>query len=292
MPTVTTEAHAKINLWLTVGEKRPDGYHEIESVMQEISLCDLVTVTRHPDGDGKRIAVHCSDPALPTDRRNIVWKCAEAFLASAGIEAYDIFIDIEKHIPSSAGLAGGSADGAAVLSLLNRLFGVRAPLSVLSETGAGVGADIPFCLAGGTRICRGKGEFLTPAERSPALRSRAAVIVKNPVLSVSTAEAYRMLDETPSSPGDAPLRQNGLRTLLSEIRSGEIPRTLYNDFERIAPPEVFAMKKKLLALGAASALMSGSGPAVCGLFEGLRDAEAARDALRTDGTDAWAVRLL
>ena len=182
MPTVTTEAPAKINLWLTVGEKRPDGYHEIESVMQSVSLCDLVSVTRRPGGRGKRIAVHCSDPALPADRRNIAWKCAEAFFAFAGIEAYDVFIDIEKHIPSSAGLAGGSADGAAVLSLLNRLFGVRAPLSALCETGAGVGADIPFCLAGGTQICRGKPwyprEPLTPPlsrMKTPARLSMSSV---------------------------------------------------------------------------------------------------------------------
>ncbi|MBQ3860934.1 MAG: 4-(cytidine 5'-diphospho)-2-C-methyl-D-erythritol kinase, partial [Clostridia bacterium] len=182
MPTITAEARAKINLWLAVGEKRPDGYHDIESVMQSVSLCDLVSVTRNPDRGEKKIAVHMSDPSLPTDRRNIVWKCAEAFFEARGIEEYDVFIAVEKHIPSSAGLAGGSADGAATLELLNRLFHGDLPTEDLCRIGAKVGADIPFCLASGTQICRGKGEILEPVGLSSAaprpLDSCAAVIVK------------------------------------------------------------------------------------------------------------------
>ena len=122
MNALTLEARAKINLYLDVKGKRADGYHEIESVMQALSLCDLVTVTRHPTPDGQHIAVTCSEPSVPTDRRNIVWKCAEAFFRRFSIESYDISINIEKHIPSAAGLAGGSSDGAATLKLLNLLF--------------------------------------------------------------------------------------------------------------------------------------------------------------------------
>ena len=296
MPTVTAEAYAKINLWLTVGEKRPDGYHDIESVMQQISLCDLVSVTRNPAEGRKKISVHCSDPAIPSDGRNIVWKCAEAFFEACGIDEYDVFIDIEKHIPSSAGLAGGSADGAATLLLLNERYRIHAPQDVLLSVGGKIGADIPFCLTGGMQLCRGKGEILEPLCPSPDLHrtapllSCAAVIVKSPALSVSTAEAYRMLDETPPSAARQILREEGFAQLREEIRRGEIPGTLCNDFERIAPREVFRLKEKLLSLGAVSALMSGSGPSVFGLFPHITAAEAVRDALLAEGYGAWAVR--
>lgn len=301
MTPLTTQAYAKLNLWLTVGEKRADGYHDIETVMQRVSLCDLVSLTRNPPRGEKKITVHASDPTLPTDRRNIVWKCAEAFFEACGIKEYDVFIDIEKHIPSAAGLGGGSADGAATLFLLNRRFRTRLPNDVLCDIGAKVGADIPFCASGYSRcVCQGKGEILSPpmqvsfdaAQRLPIpLYSCAAVIVKPPALSVSTAEAYRMLDETPPSPSDRIPGEEGLSKLCAEIRAGEIPRTLRNDFERIAPPEVFALKEKLLSLGAVSSLMSGSGPSVYGLFAGFSEAEAARDTLAAEGLGAWAVLL-
>ena len=297
MPTITAQACAKINLWLTVGDRRPDGYHDIETVMQRVSLCDLVSVTRQPGNGAERsIRVHCSDPGVPTDERNIVWKCAEAFFEEFGIGAYRIFIDIEKHIPQAAGLAGGSADGAAALRLLNHLFGVRAPLDRLCTVGAKVGADIPFCLVGGLALCRGKGEIMTPVGVSPSavqpapIHTCAALIVKSPALSVSTGEAYRMLDEIPPSPSDAAVRQNGLDALLDELRAGRIPLTLYNDFERVAPDGVARLKDKIRSLGALSVLMSGSGPSVYGLFEHFREAEAARDVLVSEGFGAWAVR--
>ena len=299
MPTITAEARAKINLWLTVGEKRPDGYHDIETVMRQVSLCDLVSVTKRPDnGEDRLIEVHCSDPGIPADRRNIVWKCAEAFFDTCGIRTYNIYSDIEKHIPQAAGLAGGSADGAAALRLLNQLFRADASPELLCSIGAKVGADIPFCLTGGTQLCRGKGERMTPVTVSPfvprpaPIDSCAALIVKSPALSVSTGEAYRMLDEIPPSPADAELRRTGLNTLLGELREGRIPRILYNDFERTAPREIFPVKDRLLSLGAVSVLMSGSGPSVYGLFEGLRDAEDARDALTAEGVGCFAVRLL
>ena len=297
MPTLTTEAYAKINLWLTVGEKRPDGFHEIETLMQRVSLCDHVSVTRNPARGEKKIAVHTGDPSLPEDRRNIAWRCAEAFFEACGIGEYDVFIDLEKHIPSAAGLGGGSSDGAATLRLLNDLYGIRAPSDVLCRIGAKVGADIPFLASGRMRcVCRGKGEILGPdvspeTSRPAPLHSCAALIVKSPALSVSTAEAYRMLDET--APSDRLLREEGFGRLVGEIRAGEIPRTLYNDFERIAPPGVSALKETLRFLGAVSVLMSGSGPSVYGLFPGLSEAEDARNALLSAGEDtgAWAVRL-
>ena len=290
---LSAEAYAKINLRLTVGEKRPDGYHEIESVMQKVSLCDLVTVELFgqaeqaeqaaPAEEGtRRIRVSCSDPAVPTDGRNIVWGCAEAFFSAFGIDTYDIRIHIEKHIPSAAGLAGGSADGAATLRLLNRLFGIHACADTLCEIGASVGADIPFC--------RGRGEILTPFP--PVAPACAALIVKPRALSVPTGEAYRLLDENPPLPD--PVRDEGTARLERELAAGMIPVSLYNDFERIAlkTREVFDIKDKLLEAGAAAALMSGSGPSVYGLFPSLTAAEDARAVFTDGGLDVFAASLL
>ena len=286
MNALTIEAPAKINLYLAVGPKRPDGYHEITSVMQQIGLYDLVSVTRSPRASGKKIAVHCSDPAVPSDSRNIVWKCAEAFFEAFGIGEYDLFIDLEKHILSSAGLAGGSSDGAAALKALNLLFGVRADTGTLMRIGAKIGADIPFCLAGGTCLCRGIGERIAPlAVPAPSY----AVLVAFPGGGISTHEAYRLLDEHPAPPAPAP------DVLLDELLAGGMPRSLFNDFERVilprhpgAPP----LKDRMTALGASSVLMSGSGPAVFGLFPALSDARSARDALLAEGIPAWAAKPL
>ena len=299
---LSAEAYAKINLRLTVGEKRPDGYHEIESVMQKVSLCDLVTVELFgqaeqaeqaaPAEEGtRRIRVSCTDPAVPTDGRNIVWGCAEAFFSAFGIEAYDIRIHIEKHIPSAAGLAGGSADGAATLRLLNRLFGIHACADTLCEIGATVGADIPFCTSEQKiALCRGRGEILTPFP--PVAPACAALIVKPRALSVPTGEAYRLLDENPPLPD--PVRDEGTARLERELAAGMIPVSLYNDFERIAlkTREVFDIKDKLLEAGAVSALMSGSGPSVYGLFPSLTAAEDARAFFTDGGLDVFAASLL
>ena len=286
MNVLTLEAPAKINLHLAVGAKRPDGYHEIESVMQEIDLCDLVSVTRAPRAAAQQIAVHCSDPAVPCDRRNIVWKCAEAFFRAYGIAEYDIFIDIEKHIPSSAGLAGGSSDGAATLKALNLLFGIRADRDRLMQIGASVGADIPFCLAGGTCLCRGIGERVTPlAVPKPSW----AVLVAFPGGGISTSEAYRLLDASPAAEPSSP------DALLAELRSGRLPSSLFNDFERVVLPRhpgAAALRERMSSLGASSVRMSGSGPSVFGLFPALSDARRARETLLADGIAAWTAKPL
>lgn len=286
MNVITIEAPAKINLYLAVGGKRPDGYHEIESVMQQIGLFDLVSVTRAPRAVGQRIAVHCSDPAVPCDRRNIVWKCAETFLARFGIAEYDLFIDIEKHIPSSAGLAGGSSDGAATLKALNLLFGTHADGTTLSQIGAEVGADIPFCLTGGTCLCRGIGERIAPLS---VPKPSYAVLVAFPGGGVSTPEAYRLLDENPRAGSPSPA------LLIDELNAGLLPHALHNDFERVIlprHPDAVRLRDRIRSLGAASVLMSGSGPSVFGLFPAFADAVSARNALRSDGIPAWAAKPL
>lgn len=255
-------AYAKINLYLSVTGKRPDGYHEIESIMQQVSLCDTVSITKNDYSGTNRISVTCTDETIPTDRRNIVWKCAEAFFAAFGITEYDLSIHIVKRIPSAAGLAGGSSDGAAVLKLLNAAYGTNATVEKLCEIGAGIGADIPFCIVGKTCICRGIGELLSPVELP---FQPYGVLIVFPGNGVSTPEAYRRLDEC------APDRQiHTLSDVLLPMQNAMTPLNLYNAFERAVFPlhdGAAYLRNRLLGLGALTSLMSGSGPSVFGLFE-------------------------
>ena len=277
MTSLTLSAPAKLNLTLDILGTRPDGYHEIETFMQEVSLADLVTVTRHPDGGQREITVTCSDPLIPTDRRNIVWKCAEAFFEHFAISAYRIGINIEKHIPSEAGLAGGSSDGAAALKLLNRLFGTNADLAVLCAIGATVGADIPFCLTGGGCVCRGIGERI---EKLSQPGPRYALLIAMPRdARVSTAEAYRRLDEFPAPPGADP----GIAPLLGQLGKGSLPTALYNEFERVAPAGSILLIERMTELGAVAARMSGSGPSVFGVFRTMAERDEAGRVLDKDG---------
>lgn len=275
----STDAYAKINLYLDVKEKRPDGYHEIESIMQQVSLCDTITLEKNEFRGENRIKVTCGDPSVPTDGKNIVWKCAEKFFTYFGIAEYDITIDIVKRIPSSAGLAGGSSDGAAVLKLLNEAFGVGAADEELCSIGAKVGADIPFCIVGGACVCRGIGEILTPLAL-PEQKYHVIVAYPNGG-GVSTPEAYALLDNTPRD-GDF----HSIVPILAQIRNGEAPRSLYNAFERAVLPVhdgARTLREKIAALGADTVMMSGSGPSVFAIFA---DEEAMRRALVTLENDS------
>ena len=268
--TLQKNAYAKINLFLDVKEKRPDGYHDIESVMQTVTLCDTVLVTRN-DADGVReITVTCTDPKVPTDERNIVHKCAAAFFEHFGIESYSISIHIEKRIMAEAGLAGGSTDGAATLHLLNELFDVNADVDVLCRIGVKVGADLPFCIIGGCALVGGIGEVITPLD-IPAPGYHA--VVAYPKVGVSTAAAYGKIDSL------AYRISRSADSVVSDLKAGRIPTNMHNSFEDVVlheNEEASMIKAKLLELGAVSAMMSGSGPSIFGLFE---DEDSARRAL-------------
>lgn len=260
MKSLTTKAHAKINLYLDVCDLRPDGYHNIESIMQQVSLCDTVTVSRISDGEG--ISITCTDPTVPTDEKNIVHKCAVRFFEHFGIENYSIAIHIEKNIPSCGGLAGGSTDGASVLKLLNELYGTHADFETLCSIGVKVGADIPFCLVGGTCICRGIGEVLTPVEIAPP---KYRVLISFPGEGISTPVAYKMLDEI-----DRPTDHTDINDVLTCLYSGEVPREMYNAFELAVLPghdNARLVKQMMLESGAVSAMMSGSGSTIFGLYD-------------------------
>ncbi len=278
--TISTNAFAKINLYLDVVGRREDGYHNIESIMQEISLCDTVTLTKFPPEETASITVTCSDARIPTDKRNIVHKCATAFFREFGIDIYKIAINIEKCIPSAAGLGGGSSDGAAILKLLNELYETGASTEKLCEIGAKVGADIPFCLIGGTAHVHGIGEIMEPLTLP---RQNYEILLVFPGIGMSTAEAYSLIDAADTFP---PHTIDDVMTPLSE---GKIPTALYNAFEHVIlphHPEAHAAHRAIENCGAVSVLMSGSGSTVFGLFDNHDAIVHAHDVLKRQYGDS------
>ncbi|MBO5257193.1 MAG: 4-(cytidine 5'-diphospho)-2-C-methyl-D-erythritol kinase [Clostridia bacterium] len=269
--TKTIKSYAKINLYLNVGAKRPDGYHDLESVMQQVSLFDYVTVLRDTDTTQRGVRITCTDRLVPSDDRNIAAKCAMAFLDKYNIDS-EVSVSIDKRIPVAAGLGGGSTDGAAVLSIMNSIFDVNAPMDELCALGAKLGADIPFCLVGGTCTASGIGEILTPV-KTPVLPYH--ILICNAGHGVSTPEAYRKLDETAK---DEPAC--AMDDVLRAVESGEMPERLYNSFERVILPEhaeAAQIRQTMLVCGADVALMSGSGPSVFGLFRNEDARDKAKD---------------
>ncbi len=268
--TKTIKSYAKINLYLNVGTKRPDGYHDIESIMQQVTLFDYVTVLRDTDMTERGVRICCTDRLVPSDDRNIAAKCAMAFLEKYNINS-EASISIDKRIPVAAGLAGGSTDGAAVLAIMNSIFDINAPMDELCAIGAKIGADIPFCLVGGTCTAAGIGEILTPVKTPPLPYH---ILICNAGHGVSTPEAYAKLDETT----DDTVRS--MNDVLLPLQNGEMPEKLYNSFERVILPmhaEASQIKKNMLKCGADAAMMSGSGPSIFGLFRDKETRDKAKE---------------
>lgn len=254
---ITVLAPAKLNLFLDITGKRSDGYHLVNMIMQSISLCDEVTISLH-EGD---IRVSCSDERIPCDESNTAFRAAAAFFKAVGQDNAGAVIKIKKRIPSQAGMAGGSTDAAAVLFGLNELF--DAPLSTdeLSELAEEIGADVPFCLCGGTMTAGGIGTILNPL---PALPDCSFVIVK-PTFSVSTKEAYAASDRLGY---DKPVSPEHITSGICGGNLDEIGKWMYNKFEAVSGmDEIEAIKQTMKKHGALGACMTGSGSAVFGLFD-------------------------
>lgn len=269
--TFKAVAPAKINLTLDILGKRPDGYHDVAMLMQSVSLSDTIELTLT---DTEDIVISCSDPAIPCDSRNIVYKVADAFFKTTGIRNTGISLYIEKVIPSEAGLAGGSADGAATLRLLNLAFDAHLTDKELCEIGAKVGADIPFCIVGGTKLALGTGTTLHKVRSMP----KCHIVIVKPDVSVSTKEAYALADNRKGAKFNYTDFCKGL--LYGGDLSG-ICSALHNDFEEVLNlsdiNEVKSAMYKCKALGAA---MSGSGSAVFGIFRNERKALKCADKLK------------
>lgn len=250
--TCVIEANAKLNLLLYVTARRDDGYHNLHSVMQSVDLCDRLRLTRSQT-PGVRLT--CSDAAMPVGAENLAVRAADAFFGALNLSDAGLEIDLDKRIPPAAGLAGGSADAAAVLTGLNALYDRPLDTAALLRLGATIGADLPFCLVGGTQSAEGIGEKLTPLAPLPDCH----IVICKPSDETSTAQAYAALDKRGLRSVCPPLPDTG--DLIAVCRS------LHNDFEAVADPEVLQqIKTTLRNFETAGCLMTGSGPAVFGLF--------------------------
>ena len=278
-------AYAKINLYLDVTAKRADGYHDILSIMQTVDLYDLVRVC--PDEQKPaQILLRCGAD-LPCDGRNLAYRAADAYFA--GKVPCLIEIDIQKNIPMQAGLAGGSADCAAVLRALNAYFGQYSESELLA-LGARLGADVPFCLAGGTRVTRGIGEVMQPCAPMP----ECYLVIARGGQGISTPWAYGALDEAYGNfAKHAQTSEQRLALVTQAMQQGNLAAmadAMYNIFESVVLPvhEVASKAKNTMQEGGAvGAMMSGSGPSVVGIFQNEAAAKRVRDAIAADGVAAF-----
>ncbi len=275
---VTVKASAKINLMLDILSTLPSGYHDLFMIMQSVGIYDRVTVEKT---DSKKIEITCTKEGVPTDEKNIVHKVATRFFGDTGTENTGIAIHIEKNIPQAAGLAGGSADGAATLVALNELFGTKLSLKELTQIGGKIGADIPFCIMGGTMAAQYTGTVLSFL---PDVEIENIVIVK-PKQDVSTGEAYAAFDSAER------VRHLDTRGMLiaaaTQDKKGIFDR-VDNVFEQfIDVPDRVVIKGAMRKYGCECCCMSGSGPSVFGIFEKREDAEKCLEELKKDYDEAY-----
>lgn len=268
------KAFGKINLTLDVTGRREDGFHLLDTVMQTVSIWDELDI-QHSHEPG--VHLQCSRESIPTDRKNTAFRAAKFFLEDQGLTHEGVYIFIRKYIPSRSGMGGGSADAAAVLHGLNRMFqrGLEGPK--LMELGAKVGSDVPFCVAGGAARCTGVG---TIVEEAPPLPDCWLVVCKPPT-GMSTPRAYALLDQYPLSSTQATPR------MMDALEAGNLRRVakgLANRFdETIRMTQVRGIKRAMQGIGALGSMMTGSGSGVYGIFETEQQAKAAMKKLEELG---------
>ena len=267
---MTLNSPCKVNLLLNILGKRPDQFHELETVMQPVNICDQLSFDR----GGSGIRLSCSNPELPTDSKNLVYRAAELFLRAIGTSD-GARIHLEKKIPLAAGLGGGSGNAATTLMALNDLFGAPLTHGQLSEMAASLGSDIPFFLQNRPGLGSGRGEVITPLEPFPSL-SGVWIILVHPGFGISTPWAYAQLAQFPEALNGKPGRAQKLISLLQNQSLAAASKEFYNSLE--AP----ALKKyPILALlqeffrenGASATLMSGSGSATFALVPSQKSGE-------------------
>lgn len=257
MDQLKVKACAKINLGLDVIKKLPTGYHQVKMIMQAIDLCDELTLEKTASG----IVLTTDNAELPTDEGNLIFRAArlmqETFDLKEGLKVH-----LQKNIPIAAGMAGGSTDAAAVMKGINRLFDLKIPQKALMELSTAIGADVPFCILGGTALAEGIGEKLTPLPPIPFCH----VLAAKPHISVSTKYVYEHLDSAeirnhPDIDGmTAAIQDGNLKGIVSRMEN------VLESVTITAYPVIAAIKERMLELGAAGSLMSGSGPTVFGIF--------------------------
>jgi len=272
---ITIPAFAKINWSLRVLGKRDDGYHEIDTVLQTVSLHDTITFERTND-DGIRL--WCDDRAVPVNKANLVWRAVAAFRDRYSINN-GVKIRLEKRIPSEAGLGGGSSDAAATLIALAHLWEIEVSADDLVQVAESLGSDVPFFLHGGTARATGRGNVIEPLEDTP----QQHLLIIKPNASISTAKAYRTLNSHAlTSANSKPIL---FRSQASDFSASIDLNALHNDFELVVfqlEPEIEHAKVALLNSGARAAMLSGSGSAVFGIFENQDAQERAIQAIELE----------
>ncbi len=273
-------ANAKINLTLDILRKREDGYHEMQMVMQAVTLADELTVAPAQGVQGEAVS---NLRFLPTGGKNLAQMAAAAFRQATGLGG-EVDVSIRKRIPVCAGLAGGSADAAAVLAAMNELTGAGLSPAELAKIGEGVGSDVPFCVLGGAALAEGRGEVLTPLPSLPPCH----IVICKPPFSISTPQLFgrvnvRKIVRRPDTSGVA-----------AALEAGDlagVARRMYNVFEDVLEPrrlaEINEIKAALIDCGALGASMSGSGPSVFGLFADRARAQEACRRLREAYRDVF-----
>lgn len=277
---IKIEAPAKINLYLEITGKRADGYHNLETIMQTVSLFDEITVEDAPSG----ILLECDNSQLPTGSSNIVYKAAEAVQKRFNI-AKGVKITLKKIIPMGAGLGGGSSDAAATLKALVKLWNIQTDKKELEKIAAGLGADVPFFLTGGTALCEGIGEIVTPL----ANIKKMPIILVNPGFGVSTPSVYKNV----KFPLTKSRKIHTIRRLIcgGSFNKNNALKYCFNRLEEfVFPdyPEIAKIKSIMTDLGCAS-LMSGSGATVFGIFGSESQSETIKSKLRECHWNTWTV---
>lgn len=268
------KAYAKINLGLDVVRRLPNGYHEVKMVMQNVGIYDELTFRKLPEG----IRITTDTEELPTDENNLIYKAAKLMFTEYNIQE-GIHIHLSKNIPIAAGMAGGSTDAAAAMKGINELFELNVSLEHLMELGVRIGADVPYCILGGTALAEGIGEKLTSLKDMPLCH----ILVAKPDINVSTKFVYEHLDAAgvthhPDIDGMVKaLEQDNLQGILDRME---------NVLETVtipAHPVISTIKEKMIELGAINTLMSGSGPTVFGIFPDKAKAMLAFEEMKETG---------
>lgn len=272
MDKLELKAYGKINLGLDVIRKRPDGYHDLDMVMQMVDVYDDVTLTRV---EGTEIVVRTDTAVLSNGKDNLAYMAAKMLMDEFGI-VQGLEITIKKRIPIAGGMAGGSSDCAATLKGVNQMFDLGLSKEDLMERGVRLGADVPYCILGGTAIARGIGEILTPLPTPPECH----VIIAKPPVSVSTAFVYGNIKP------DKIEKRPDIEAMVSAIKAQDLYKlaeNLYNVMEDITVPKypiIHKIKTVMLENGALNSIMSGSGPTVFGLYDDIEKAEQTVELLK------------
>lgn len=263
---LSRKAYAKINLGLDVCGRLENGYHEVRMIMQTVGICDILTFAVAESG----IRITTDSGELPVNEDNLIYRAAALLMETCGVKE-GIDIHLEKHIPIAAGMAGGSSDAAATLRGLNELFALGLSEEQLRRLGVRIGADVPYCIMGGTALAEGIGELLTPLPPAP----RCHLLIARPDIQISTRYVYEHLDARESWPHPD---IDGMQAAIRDNDLAGVARRLGNVLETVTAekyPVIGRLKEEMLSSGALGSLMSGSGPTVFGLYDSREQAESA-----------------